>query len=333
LVNKNRIFIYLALAALFLGVVGYFGWCQFKEAKKSVVTEETTSTAEVTLYFIKQVGKDVYLWPEKRRVERGKDLLKQALNELIKGPIAVGLEPVLPSSAKVRSVEVVKGIARVDFSREIITESQELTLSAEREKLALVSIANTLTNFPSVERVQILIEGKGRGVVDGKRIEEFWGFVGLPKYLSRDETPIGLTEEVKPPEKGQFSYEEQQITGRGWVIVKKFRYASHDDYFRLIWELESVDKENQLPFVYAKLSPSARLIDVFVSTVEEDLAHPPENELLEIGDDLVANVSWESSAEEERLKSIYHIALTKEAPFYLQAYRHPLRIVLDIKKD
>ncbi len=330
--NKKNL-LYGALVLLILGVAGYFSWQWVGRAKKSAVYEKTPSTPEVTVYFIKQAGKDVYLWPEKRQLEQSEDLLKQALNELIEGPITVGLEPVIPTSTKVRSVELVNGIARVDFSREIITESRELTVSPEREKLALASIANTLTNFSSVKRVQILIEGRNQGALDGRRIEEFWGYIGLPKYLSRDETVIGFTEEVKPPTKDQFSRDEQQIAGQGRVIVKKFRYASHDNYFRLIWELESVDKENQLPFVYAKLSPSARLIDVFVSAVEEDIAHPPEGELLEIGDDLVANVSWESSVEEERLKSIYHIALTKEAPFYLQVYRRPLRIVLDIEKE
>lgn len=333
MVNKNKNYIYLALALLVIGVAGYLGWQHYWRAGKSAVIQESTSTVEITLYFVKQAEKDVYLWAEKRQVEKSSDLLKQALNELIKGPVTVGLEPVLPASTKVRSVGLVDGIAQIDFSRDIITKSQELTVSAEREKLALASIANTLTNFSSVKRVQILIEGKRQGMVGGKEIKGFWGYIGLPRYLMRDETVIGLTEEVKPPEKSQFSQEDQQIAGQGRVIVKKFHYASYDDYFQFIWELESVDKKSQLPFVYAKLSPSARLIDVFVSVVEKDIAHLPEGELLEIGDDLVANVSWEPSTEKERLKSIYHIAMAKEAPFCLQAYRHPLRIVLDIKKD
>jgi germination protein M len=113
---------------------------------------------------------------------------RAAMEELIKGPAAGGsLAAILPDTVKVLDVSVSDGVCTVNLSKEILTDKAKAGgAGAEVEGLALASIANTLTEFPTIQKVKLLIEGKQSGVVDGFHIEDFWGHVGLDEYLVRN---------------------------------------------------------------------------------------------------------------------------------------------------
>ncbi|MCL6450953.1 MAG: GerMN domain-containing protein [Acetobacteraceae bacterium] len=137
--------------------------------------------ATIALYFVKSTSNELYLTPELRRVRRQPDMLSAALKELIKGPSqGSDLGPVLPKNTVVRSVKVENGIAYPDFSQEVT----RLNVGSRGEALSVAAITNTLTKFPEVERVKILVEGK--------TVETLAGHVDVTQPLARNDTVVVL---------------------------------------------------------------------------------------------------------------------------------------------
>ena len=101
-------------------------------------------------------------------------LMLIAMETLIDGPQNRDLVAVVPSEARVKSVNVRERIAYVDFSDEIVTHGFG---GSSREILAVGAIVNTLTEFPEVERVQILVEGK--------KVNTLFGHMDISEPLSR----------------------------------------------------------------------------------------------------------------------------------------------------
>jgi spore germination protein GerM len=150
----------------------------------------TSCTQSVTLYFAVYTDTDAYLLKETREIPVSKELYKSVLEELIKGPQSEELFPTIPSNVKVNSVEISDSTATVDFSKEIITNFEEIPHSSTTEVLAIFSIVNTLTEFEEIKKVKITIEGKESGEVDGIYVEDFWGHVGIYEEFTRNETII-----------------------------------------------------------------------------------------------------------------------------------------------
>lgn len=134
----------------------------------------------VTLYFIEETPRELYLVPELRELEAREVTPEKVLGELIAGPKTPDLKPVLPKEVKVRGVRVEKGIAFADFSEEIT----RLNVGSRGEALVLASIANTLIKLPEIEKVQILVEGK--------KVETLAGHLEASVPLGRNETVLKL---------------------------------------------------------------------------------------------------------------------------------------------
>lgn len=150
----------------------------------------TSCTRSVSLYFAVSTDTDAYLTEEIREISVSKELYKNVVEELIKGPQSDQLYRTIPSNVKVNSVKISEGTATVDFSKEIITNFQEIPHSSTTEVLAIFSIVNTLTEFEEIKKVKITIEGKDSGQVDGLYIEDFWGHVGIYEEFTRNEDII-----------------------------------------------------------------------------------------------------------------------------------------------
>lgn len=150
----------------------------------------TSCTRSVSLYFAEYTDTDAYLTEEIREIQVSKELYKNVVEELIKGPQSDQLYRTIPSNVKVNSVKISEGTATVDFSKEIITNFQEIPHSSTTEVLAIFSIVNTLTEFEEIKKVKITIEGKDSGQVDGLYIEDFWGHVGIYEEFTRNEDII-----------------------------------------------------------------------------------------------------------------------------------------------
>ncbi len=139
-----------------------------------------TATEEVTVYFIKSAPTKFYLVPVKRKVPAGGDLLRKALEELVKGPYNnEGLNPALPKGSKLLDVRLEGERAVVDFNA---ATQKNLNVGSSGEALVIGAIVNTATEFPNVKEVQILIEGK--------KTESLAGHVELNKPFKRNEKLI-----------------------------------------------------------------------------------------------------------------------------------------------
>jgi hypothetical protein len=146
-----------------------------------------TPKTNVKLYFAKYEDNLAYLAPETRPIINDDDFYKRIVQEIVKGPADVQSYPTIPSTVKINSVTVANGLAIVDFSKEILTDTLEIPHSSTTELLAIYSIVDTLTEFKEIIKVRITIEGKQKGLIDGLYIEDFWGQVGIYDDFSRNE--------------------------------------------------------------------------------------------------------------------------------------------------
>lgn len=151
----SKLYRWLALLAALLLLVTAGCWIgdRNQAANKVVAAGDANSTA-VKLYFCDQDGQ---LRVEMRHIAGRHYLPEAALQELLRGPETSELLATLPEGTKLRSLVIENGLARVDFSTELQTEHWGGSLA---EMITVYSITNTLTQFPEVERVQILIEGE-----------------------------------------------------------------------------------------------------------------------------------------------------------------------------
>ncbi len=164
---------------------------QEERVEEDAQEENGVGDYDLTLYFRYGADTRELLAPQERTVTGVADPYRAAMEELIAGPAPGSqLSPVLPDTVKVLDIEVADGTATVNVSKEILTDANQVGVSAEGEGLALSAIANTLTEFAEVSRVKLLVEGMQSGMVEGRFVEDFWGHTGLPEYLERNEDII-----------------------------------------------------------------------------------------------------------------------------------------------
>ena len=104
--------------------------------------------------------------PEKFTInDNGKSAAENALIALVSTkPQDASMEDVFPIGTKVLSLRVdEKGTAYADFSKELTKKGQ----GSYGEMMICYAIANTLTEFPNIKRVQILVEGKKVTTLNG----------------------------------------------------------------------------------------------------------------------------------------------------------------------
>lgn len=134
----------------------------------------TGETKLVTLYFADPTENK--LVPEERKVAKVTGIARMVMEELIKGPAGSGLKATLPVNTKLLDINVREdGLAIVDFSGDLI---KDLPASETAETLAVYSIVNTLTQFPTVQEVEMR--------VDGRKVDTLLGYVKLNENLARN---------------------------------------------------------------------------------------------------------------------------------------------------
>lgn len=114
----------------------------------------------ITLYY---QDKDGLVVPVTRRTGKQDGIARAALNGLIDTAASreeieyFGLYPVLPEGTVIRGLTIKDGLATVDFSKQFLNYQSE-----QAEKTILTSVVYTLTQFPTVQDVMILIEGENK---------------------------------------------------------------------------------------------------------------------------------------------------------------------------
>lgn len=128
----------------------------------------------LTVYFATQDAMN--LVPEVHAVEKNDHPAKTAVELLLAEPSSKQLVRVLPTGTKLKSLVVRDHVAYVDFTDKIIKNNGG---GSATEVLIVASIVNTLTEFPDIHKVQILVEGK--------TVETLTGHMSVGQPLSRSE--------------------------------------------------------------------------------------------------------------------------------------------------
>jgi len=135
-------------------------------------------TCDVVLYFVSDDGQA--LEAEIRSIVSQQGLARATINELIAGPVSTDLSPTLPASTILEDINITdSGLCIVDFSSELIEDHPGGSLA---EQMTIYSIVNTLTQFPSVDKVQIL--------VGGQIVDTIAGHSQITSAMSRNEDLI-----------------------------------------------------------------------------------------------------------------------------------------------
>ena len=102
-------------------------------------------------------GTEVLL-PEKIQVDNnGKPIWENALIALVTTkPQDAKYDDVVPIGTKLLGLTVKDGLAQANFSKELAKKGQ----GSYQEMMLVYAIVNTLTEFPEIKKVQILLEGK-----------------------------------------------------------------------------------------------------------------------------------------------------------------------------
>lgn len=123
--------------------------------------DEPPAQAQVKVYFANEDGTKLVA---KTQPKQTGDKYAAAVNALIAGTDAADAVSMIPKGTKLRSVQVKDGVAYVDFSRELV---KKFGGGSAGEIMLVGSIVNTLTEFPEVKAVQILVEGKAVETIAG----------------------------------------------------------------------------------------------------------------------------------------------------------------------
>ena len=134
--------------------------------------KKAESAMSMTLYYPDDSG--MKLIAVKRDVKPTPDKYTAVMKSLMSGTDKKGTVDIIPKTAKLRSVKVKDGVAKVDFSRELV---KDFNGGSTGEEMLVGSIVDTLTEFSEVKKVQILVEGKP--------VETIAGHMDTEKPISR----------------------------------------------------------------------------------------------------------------------------------------------------
>lgn len=120
-------------------------------------TEAVEATISTVVYYQDDYG---YLVPVTRTIKAEEGVAKATVNLMVKSVFndmeaaRMGLRTVIPEGTKV-DLDISGGLARIDLSEEAL-----LCADAAAESNMVSAIVQTLTDFPTVDRVRFLIGGK-----------------------------------------------------------------------------------------------------------------------------------------------------------------------------
>ncbi|MFZ5966090.1 MAG: GerMN domain-containing protein [Bacillota bacterium] len=133
------------------------------EAASSIIESDEDTNGDVqlrdtVLYYKDDKG---YLIPVMRKIPWTEGIGKAALSNLIDSPTnrkdveGIGLLPILPAATQIRGMSIDNGFCKVDFSSDILN-----TNSQQEEEAMVKGIVYTLTEFVTIDQVQLMVEGK-----------------------------------------------------------------------------------------------------------------------------------------------------------------------------
>ena len=133
-----------------------------------------SSQKQVTVYYATSDAE--YLMAEKRVIANDGQPAKAATELLFTEPLNKRLMRVMPEGVRLKNIFIKDNIAYADFNDKL---SKNIGAGSTTERLVINSIVNTLTEFPEINQVQILIEGR--------KVDTLSGHMDLSAPLKRSE--------------------------------------------------------------------------------------------------------------------------------------------------
>ena len=122
-----------------------------------------------------------YLVPERHSVPGTSAVAAAAVDELLRRrPVFPGSHPPFAAGTHLRGVRIGGGTATVDLSREVLRGRP-----GDAQRYPLQALVHTVTQFRTVKRVVVAVEGRVSGTVAGVSLAEFWD-VAPGEALVRD---------------------------------------------------------------------------------------------------------------------------------------------------
>lgn len=177
---RKNIILILVLVGVFL-ILSYLIGCSSNLLNKGKKDKSTlVKVVPITVYYVQMSSRDEgELVAEEHIVPETSNMPKRALQELIRGePKNRNAFLVFPKKTRVLTVKIEDGVATVNFSKEVLDTK---SISKKAETVGIASIVATLTEFKEIDKVRFLVEGKDKGKIDGKNIEDWWGYGGIKK--------------------------------------------------------------------------------------------------------------------------------------------------------
>ena len=166
---------FIVLLLLLLSLISIAG-CDKEQVKDSAKAAITQAVQQSFIVYRAAADGSERLLPEKLSVkDNGKSPMENVLQSLVATkPGDAKYNDVVPIGTKVLGLKVENGTAFADFSKELIKKGQ----GSYEEMMLCYAIVNTLTEFPEVKRVQILIEGK--------KVVSLGGHIDVEEPLTRN---------------------------------------------------------------------------------------------------------------------------------------------------
>lgn len=125
----------------------------------------STEKMKVRVYLVRGEKLGVAL----REVPKSQAVARAAMEQLLAGPTAAeqgyGLSSQVPAGTKLLGLSIANGVARVDLSGEFASGGGSLSVT-----LRLAQLVYTLTQFSTVERVELMLDGQVVDVFTGEGI-------------------------------------------------------------------------------------------------------------------------------------------------------------------
>ncbi len=171
--RKRRINTRALLLLAFLAAAVIFGsmmlhkYLARHQAPPAPVQPKPAGTVPVSLFFSSTDGTG--LVRETREIEQDcnadiSPCIRAILEELANGPLG-DLAPTIPQNSSFRSIQIQGDTAVIDLGPTLV---DGLPKGSSSEMAAIYSMVNTIAfNFPSIKRVQFLVEGQNVSTLDG----------------------------------------------------------------------------------------------------------------------------------------------------------------------
>jgi len=161
----------ICLLALML-VLGLLVGCAQNEDTKDQMTVADEVQPGMRASVIYYEDTDGHIVPVMQQIKWQEDIAQEVLSQLIQSEETsavledMNLRGLLPADTKL-SVSIDDGLATVDIQSELISN-----IGKPREKNIVTSVVNTLTEFDSIDKVQLQVNGQSDAMPNGTKINK-----------------------------------------------------------------------------------------------------------------------------------------------------------------